>query len=389
MQSAWQLFVIFLKLGCTAFGGPIAHLAYFRAEFVVHRQWLTEQTYAELVALCQFLPGPASSQVGIAIGLTRGGYLGALAAWLGFTLPSALMLILLALGYDHLSSTIPNGIIIGLKIVAVAVVMQALWGMSKQFCTNRTQIGLMIFSAGLVLINQTILSQIGVLLFSATIGLLCLNQDRPEPIEPLLIHLSKMASALWATVFISLLILLPILASNSSTLTLIDSFFRTGSLVFGGGHVVLPLLQTEMVSTGHVTQDAFVAGYGLTQAMPGPLFTFAGFLGASQHSSPTGLVGALIALVAIFIPSFLLIFTALPLWGSLRNQPKMTGALLGINAGVVGLLLAALYDPVWISAIHEPIHFALLLFALASLIVWKRPPWLIVLSTASIGGLLL
>jgi chromate transporter len=389
MQSAWQLFIIFLKLGTSSFGGPIAHLAYFRAEFVDRRRWLTEHTYSELVALCQFLPGPASSQVGIAIGLTRGGYLGALSAWLGFTLPSALVLILFALGYHHLGSIIPKGAIIGLKIVAVAVVAQAVWAMNKQFCTNKTKIGLMILSACLVLINQTIIGQMGIILISGALGLLLFKPDHPAKPEPLPICISKTAGLLWGALFLLMLILLPIFASDSPVLALWDSFYRAGSLVFGGGHVVLPLLQTEMVNTGHVTQDTFVAGYALTQAMPGPLFTFAGFLGASQQTLPTGLSGGAIALCAIFMPSFLLIFAALPLWTSLRNQPKLAGGLLGVNVGVVGLLLAALYDPIWTSAIHQPEHFSLLLLAFISLTVWKHPVWLIVAASAVIGAIML
>ena len=385
-RSPWAVFLIFLRLGLTAFGGPVAHLGYFREEFVSRRQWLGERAYADLVALCQFLPGPASSQVGIALGLSRAGHAGALAAWAGFTLPSALLLILLGLGIASQGEAIPPGLLHGLTVVAVAVVAQAVWGMARSLCPDATRIAIMAGACALVLLLPSAWSQPGVIVLAALIGLQVCKPPPAESHEPLPVPIRRRTGLLWLAIFFALLLSLPLLAVlfPAPALTLIDSFYRAGALVFGGGHVVLPLLQAGVVPTGLVSEDAFLAGYGAAQAIPGPLFTFAAFLGAVT-SSPGGWPGGLICLLAIFTPAFLLVAGALPFWERLRSNPRARAALWGINAAVVGILLAALYNPVWTSAIHRPQDFALALLALLALMVWKRPPWLVVASCALAG----
>ena len=389
-RSPWAVFLIFLRLGLTSFGGPVAHLGYFRDEFVSRRHWLSERSYADLVALCQFLPGPASSQVGIALGLSRAGYGGALAAWAGFTLPSALALILLALGISSYSDTLPAGVLHGLKVVAVAVVAQAVWGMARNLCPDAPRISLMAVAACLVLLVPSVWGQVGVIAGAGVIGLWMFKAQPAAAHDPLPITVGRRAGAVWLTIFVALLVALPVLATlfPHPALAMVDAFYRAGSLVFGGGHVVLPLLQAEVVPTGWVDHDAFLAGYGATQAVPGPLFTFAAFLGASMTQAPTGWLGGLVALLAIFVPSFLLVVGALPFWEGLRRHGRTQAALRGINAAVVGLLLAALYQPVWTSAIQGPRDFALALVALVALMAWKLPPWLVVMGCGVAGGLL-
>lgn len=384
------MFLIFLRLGLTSFGGPIAHLGYFREAFVTRRQWLSERSYAELVALCQFLPGPASSQVGIALGLSRAGYGGAAAAWAGFTLPSAIALILFAVGLSHYGTAIPGGALHGLKVVAVAVVAQAVWGMARNLCRGAVKLTLMLIAACIVLLAPSAWSQVGVIAAAGVAGLLLFKpQPNTEP-DSLPIAISRRAGAMWLVLFVVLLVGLPILADGlpNPVLALVDAFYRTGALVFGGGHVVLPLLQAEVVPPQWVSNDIFLAGYGATQAVPGPLFTFAAFLGASMTHAPSGWLGGVIALLAIFAPSFLLICGALPFWASLRTSPRTQAALAGVNAAVVGLLLAALYRPVWTSAIFNGYDFALAVLALVALMVWKLPPWLVVIGCGMLGGLL-
>lgn len=384
------MFLIFLRLGLTSFGGPIAHLGYFREAFVTRRQWLSERSYAELVALCQFLPGPASSQVGIALGLSRAGYGGAAAAWAGFTLPSAIALILFAVGLSHYGTAIPGGALHGLKVVAVAVVAQAVWGMARNLCRGAVKVTLMLIAACIVLLAPSAWSQVGVITAGGVAGLLLFKpQTHTEP-DSLPIAISRRAGAIWLVLFVVLLVGLPILADGlpNPVLALVDAFYRTGALVFGGGHVVLPLLQAEVVPPQWVSNDVFLAGYGATQAVPGPLFTFAAFLGASMTHAPSGWLGGMIALLAIFAPSFLLICGALPFWASLRTSPRTQAALAGVNAAVVGLLLAALYRPVWTSAIFSGYDFALAVLALVALMVWKLPPWLVVIGCGMLGGLL-
>ena len=389
-RSPWAVFLIFLCLGLTSFGGPIAHLGYFRDEFVVRRQWLSERSYADLVALCQFLPGPASSQVGIALGLSRSGYRGALAAWLGFTLPSAIALILFALGIASYGDAMPAGVLHGLKVVAVAVVAQAVWGMARNLCPDAPRISIMAAATCFVLLIPSAWGQVSVIILAAIVGLLLFKPQQGEAHDPLPISVRRRVGLFWLALFFALLLGLPLLAAvfPNQTLAMVDAFYRAGSLVFGGGHVVLPLLQAEVVPTGWVDNDAVLAGYGAAQAVPGPLFTFAAFLGASMNQAPTGWLGGLICLLAIFAPSFLLVVGALPFWEHLRRNLRTQAALLGINAAVVGLLLAALYQPVWTSAIHGPQDFGLALVALVALMFWKLPPWLVVLGSGILGGLL-
>ena len=385
-RNPWSVFLVFLRLGLTSFGGPIAHLGYFRDEFVVRRRWLSERRYADLVALCQFLPGPGSSQVGIALGLSRAGYSGALAAWLGFTLPSAIALILFAsLLMQH--GNLAPGVVQGLKVVAVAVVAQAIWGMARSLCPDRLRVTIMAAATIAVLLLTTVWSQLLVLLIAGLFGVLLIKPaDDPQP-EIQAAPVSRRAGSLALGVFVVLLVGLPVLTTlvPSQLLAMIDSFYRVGSLVFGGGHVVLPLLQAETVDTGLVDVELFMAGYGATQAVPGPLFTFAAFLGTAMNTGLPSWLNGLICLVAIFLPSFLLVIGVMPFWEQLRHNRRTQAALAGINAGVVGLLLAALYQPMWSTAIRGPGDFALALAALIALVFWKLPPWLVVTATAVAG----
>lgn len=389
-DSAWSVFLVFLRLGLTSFGGPIAHLGYFREEFVARRQWLSERSYVDLVALCQFLPGPASSQVGIGLGLSRAGFSGAVAAWAGFTLPSAIILVLFARGMSTWGSAFPNGLLHGLKIVAVAVVAQAVWGMARNLCTDVPRVTIAAFSACAALLWPNAMGQIGVIVCAAVVGLMLFKADQGQAAESLPISISRKVGVISLVVFFSLLVGLPLLMQGlpSQTLAIVHDFYRAGSLVFGGGHVVLPLLQTATVPNGWVANDTFLAGYGVAQALPGPLFTFAAFLGASMNVQPSGWVGASVCLIAIFAPSFLLVIGVLPFWEQLRHSFRTQAALAGVNAGVVGLLLAALYNPVWTSAILKPQDFGLALIALVALMFWKAPPWLVVLGSGLIGWML-
>ncbi|MFO2464413.1 chromate efflux transporter [Pseudomonas sp. 15FMM2] len=389
-SSPWAVFLIFLRLGLTSFGGPIAHLGYFREEFVTRRHWLSERSYADLVALCQFLPGPASSQVGIALGLSRAGYSGAFAAWVGFTLPSAMALILFALGISGQGTAFAPGVLHGLKVVAVAVVAQAVWGMARNLCTDVPKVTLMLMAACVALLLPSAWAQVSVIITAGLVGLLLFKPTQSHEHDSLPISISRRAGSAWLLLFVVLLVGLPLLSQwlPSQTLAMVDAFYRAGSLVFGGGHVVLPLLQAEVVPTGWVGNDIFLAGYGAAQAVPGPLFTFAAFLGASMTTSPSGWVAGIVCLLAIFLPSFLLILGALPFWEQLRHSVRTQAALAGVSAAVVGLLLAALYQPVWTSAIMQPQDFALALFALVALMFWKLPPWLVVAASAGIGWIL-
>ena len=386
-RSAGSVFLIFLRLGLTSFGGPVAHLGYFRTEFVERRRWLGEAAYADLVALCQFLPGPASSQVGFALGLMRAGYAGALAAWAGFTLPSALALIALALGIAHAGDAVPAGALHGLKVVAVAVVAQAVWGMARSLCPDGPRRALMLATAALLIAWPGTVAQLLAIGVAGVIGLAWLRPVADAPHEPLTVPVSRRAGALWLGLFFALLAGLPLWLAvfPSQALAVVDAFYRAGALVFGGGHVVLPLLQASVVPTGWVGNDAFLAGYGATQAVPGPLFTFAAFLGASMQSAPTGWGGGLLALAAIFTPACLLIAGALPFWESLRQRPGVRAALMGINAAVVGLLLAALWNPVITSGIRGVGDALLAMAALVALMRWKWSPWVVVVACAVVG----
>jgi chromate transporter len=381
---------VFLRLGLTSFGGPIAHLGYFREEFVAKRRWLDDHTYADIVALCQFLPGPASSQVGIAVGLSRAGYAGALAAWCGFTLPSAIALVVFAYGVSALGGTGGSGWLHGLKAAAVAVVVQALLGMMRSLTPDRERATVAVVAAALVLALPSAWTVIGVILLGGLFGVVLLRVDALPDHVSLPLTVGKRAGATALVVFFALLAGLPLLAETTSSqaIKLIDAFYRAGSLVFGGGHVVLPLLKDAVVSKGWVASDAFLAGYGAAQAVPGPLFTFAAYLGAVMKSAPNGMAGAVICLVAMFVPSFLLVIGALPFWEELRRQRSAQAILRGVNAAVVGLLLAALYDPVWTSGITNRGDFALAAAAFLLLFMWKTPPWAVVILCA-LGGALL
>jgi chromate transporter len=375
------------RLGLTSFGGPIAHLGYFHEEYVKRRKWIDEQSYADLVALCQFLPGPASSQVSIAIGIARAGLSGGFAAWLGFTLPSALALIAFAFGIGAFASSADAGWLHGLKVVAAAVVAHAVWGMARSLCPDRERATIAILASIVTLTWPTAIGQLSSIAIAGVVGLIIFPQAAASSRSHVRFPVEKRTGiAAWIILF-ALLLGLPLLRhiAPSHVLEVFDSFFRVGSLVFGGGHVVLPLLQTEVASSGWVTKEQFVAGYGAAQAVPGPLFTFAAYLGAVMGPQPNGWTGAMLALAAIFLPSFLLIAGALPFWDLLRSEPVFQPVLKGVNAAVVGLLLTALYTPVWTSSIHSPADFGLGLVAFGLLVFWQCPPWLVVVFTA-VGG---
>jgi len=377
------------RLGLTSFGGPIAHLGYFREEYVVRRKWLDEATYADLVALCQFLPGPASSQVGIGIGVARAGLRGGVAAWLGFTLPSAIALVAFAYGVRVLGVA-DAGWLHGLKVAAVAVVALAVWGMARALAPDRARATLALLAATGALLWPTGTSQVTIIVVGALVGLRFLPGAAVPVSARAQLPVGRRLGAVALVSFLSLLTGLPLARQlvPSHALAVFDSFFRAGSLVFGGGHVVLPLLQAEVVPPGWVTGEQFVAGYGAAQAVPGPLFTFAAYLGGVMAGEPSGVAGAALALVAVFLPSFLLVIGVLPFWDDLRGRMGFQAALRGINAAVVGLLVAALYHPVWTSAIHAPADVALALGAFGLLAFWKAPAWLVVALAAGGGALM-
>ena len=387
--SAWQVFLIFLKLGLTSFGGPVAHLGYFREEFVSKRRWLSDAQYADIVALCQFLPGPASSQVGMAIGLSHASYKGALSAWLGFTLPSAIFLIIFALGVSYYSDIATSGILHGLKIASVAIVAQAIWGMAKNLCPNKARITIMTITTCFVLVVPSAIGQVLAIIMAGFIGWRLFQPNMDEAHQALNVPISKKSGSIWLLMFFVLLVVLPMITWiwPNAIVILMDDFYRAGVLVFGGGHVVLPLLQAEVVETGMVSNDLFLAGYGATQIVPGPLFTFAAFLGASMNEFPNGWLGGMIALVAIFLPSFLLVVGVLPFWEVLRHHTQTKAALMGINAAVVGLLLAAFYQPIWVNTIFNATDFSLALIAFVALMYWKLPIWLVVIASGMLGWL--
>jgi chromate transporter len=380
-----EILRVFFRLGLTSFGGPTAHLAFFREEIVERRGWVDERAYADIIGLCQSLPGPASSQVGFALGVARGGIRGGLAAWLGFTLPSALFLVIFALGLPALQAAFGANWLHGLKVAAVAVVARAVWGMAGNLCSDRTRATIALLAAMLLLWSQVAAAQIFVIVAGALAGWIFLPASEDKSGASLELSISRGTAIASLVVFFLLLIGLPLAAKvmNSPALALFDSFYRAGSLVFGGGHVVLPLLQAEVVPPGWVSGEQFLAGYGMAQAVPGPLFAFSAYLGAI--APPAGWLGAAICLVGVFLPSWLLVIGALPFWDEIRTRPGVQTALGGLNAAVVGLLLAALYRPVWTSAIGGPGDFALALAAFGLLSLWKCPPWLVVLLAAIAG----
>lgn len=385
---ASEVFWAFLALGLTSFGGPVAHLGYFRTAFVERRKWLSEQAYADLVALCQFLPGPASSQVGFALGLMRAGPWGAAMAWLAFTLPSALVLALFAMGAAVLEGPIASGIIHGLKIVAVAIVAHAVWGMARNLCPDKTRAGIALAAVFAVVIVSGPLGQVSAIVLGGLVGLLlCRESAQGELADSLHFAVSRKVGMISLGLFVALLVLLPLLAGGAMWLAVSDAFYRSGALVFGGGHVVLPLLEAEVVQSGWITADEFLTGYGAAQAVPGPLFTFAAYLGALLPGLPS-VIGALLALLAIFVPGFLLLVGVLPFWNHFRQWGSAQALMRGANAAVVGILGAALYNPVWTSAIVGPYEFALALTGFLLLTIWKLPAWVVVIVVA-LGGVVI
>ena len=382
--SPLEVLLVFAKMGFTCFGGPIAHIGYFREEFVVRRRWLDERAYVDLVALCQFLPGPASSQVGFSLGLLRGGYLGGLAAWLGFTLPSAIALVLFAFGAGTLQGPAGTGLLHGLKLVAVAIVAQAVLGMARSLCPDRTRASI----ATLALIAMTVstgsFSQIATIALGGLAGLVfCRSHVETSP-DSVPFPVSRSMGLAFLALFFALLALsfAPI---REGAFAMFSAFYRSGALVFGGGHVVLPLLRSAVVAPGWVSDGSFLAGYGAAQAVPGPLFTFSAYLGTVANIPPGGIAGAVIALVAIFVPGILALMGTLPFWHDLRARPDARAAMAGINAAVVGLLAAALYNPVWTSAVQSPADFAVAAAGFVLLVVWRAPPLLVVLFCAVAG----
>ena len=380
-RSFFEVLWAFLRLGVTSFGGPIAHLGYFRAEFVERRKWLDEAAYTDIIALCQFLPGPASSQVGIILGMSRAGLPGGFAAWLGFTMPSALALVAFAYGVDSLGDISHVAWLHGLKIVAVAVVAQAVWGMARSLCPDRERATLAVAATLLTLAVPSASGQIAAILAGGVIGWRFLPGMNNAEAAPLAIPVGRATAIASLTLFAALLFGLPLLATATCdhTIEVISSFYRSGSLVFGGGHVVLPLLQQAVVPRGWIGNDEFLAGYGAAQAVPGPLFTFAAYLGTAMKTAPNGWAGGLICLAAIYLPSFLLLIGVLPFWDALRHRAGVQSALKGVNATVVGILLGALYTPVWTSAIFSSADFGLGVLAFMLLAFWRTPPWLVVI----------
>ena len=380
-----EIALVSTKLGLTSFGGPVAHLGYFHNEYITRRKWMEERSYADLVALCQFLPGPASSQVGIGIGVMRAGLLGGIVAWIGFTLPSVIALILFALllqGVDLGNA----GWIHGLKLVAVAIVAQAILSMGQKLAPDVTRATIAVLSACVALLWQTSLSQVTVIILAGILGLLLFKNKVIPQLPDIPVPIKRYVAVVCLLLFVGLSLFLPILRGLTSShwVAMFDSFYRSGSLVFGGGHVVLPLLERELVPIGWLSQEDFLTGYGATQAVPGPLFTFAAYLGTRMN----GWQGAIIATIGIFLPSFLLVVGTLPFWDSIRRIPKVQSALMGVNAAVVGILVAAFYNPIWTSTILAPIDFALAAILFMMLVYWKTPPWLVVISGA-LGGVII
>jgi chromate transporter len=378
----WTILGVFLRLGLTSFGGPVAHLGYFRTEFVARRKWLSEAAYADLVALAQFLPGPASSQTGFALGLMRGGLAGGLAAWIGFTLPSAAVMVAAAYGVDVALGGTGAAMVHGLKLVAVAVVAQAVWGMAGSLWPDRTRASIGVAATLVLLLLPSAVTQVAVILVGAGTGLMLCREGAAPGGAPLGFAVGRGAGMLALGVFAALLLGLPLLVGLGPWVALAEASYRAGALVFGGGHVVLPLLEQGFVPRW-LGSDVFLAGYALAQAVPGPLFTFAAFLGAAMG----GVAGGAVALVAVFLPGLLLMYGALPFWDGLRQQTWAQAALRGVNAAVVGVLLAALFDPIWLSSVRGPTDFAIALAAFFALVSWRLPVWLVVVATAAAGAM--
>ena len=387
-RSAPEVFLTFLKLGFTSFGGPIAHLGYFRQEIVVRRRWVDDATYTDLVALCQFLPGPASSQVGFSLGLIRARYWGALAAWVGFTLPSAVLMTAFAYGAGELSGSIGLGALHGLELVAVAIVAQAVWGMAATLCPDRLRASIGCVAAAIILLSNSSIAQIGVILLGGIAGFWLCRTAAPTMQRPLEIPVSRRVSVVTMGLFFGLLAVPPILSTRSQGIALFDAFYRSGALVFGGGHVVLPLLSKAFVTPGWVSQDSFLAGYGAAQAMPGPLFTFAAYLGAVGEPSPHGIAGAALGIAGIFLPGLLILLGTIPFWDTFRRRIGAQAVMRGVNAAVVGMLGASLYSLLWVNSVRSPGDFALALIEFVLLVRWRAPPLLVVILGA-LGGIAL
>jgi chromate transporter len=385
--KAGEVFGAFLRLGLTSFGGPVAHLGYFREEFVVRRKWLDEKAYADLVALCQFLPGPASSQTGFSIGLMRAGYAGALAAWTAFTLPSAIALVLFAYGAKALTGPAGTGLLHGLKLVAVAIVAQAVWGMARSLCPDRERASIAAVAALIISFSTASIAQIGAIALGGLAGLWLCRDAAPPALGHMAIPVSRTAGVVALTLFFVLLGGLPILRSLglAQGVTVFEAFYRSGALVFGGGHVVLPLLRDAFVGPGWVSDDAFLAGYGAAQAVPGPLFTFAAYLGTVINASPHGIAGAALGLVGIFLPGILVLLGTLPFWNTFRQRSDAQAVMRGVNAAVVGILAAALYNPVWTNSVNSSRDFAVALVGFILLTVWRTPPLAVVIFGALAG----
>jgi chromate transporter len=391
-QTVMDPFLLFLRLGLTSFGGPVAHLGYFRQEFVERRKWLTEEAFVDLVALCQFLPGPTSSQVSYSIGMTRGGIPGAIAAWAAFTLPSAIIMLLAAYGVHWVGQEQGATWLHGLKVVAVAVVAQAVWSMATKLCTDRTRMTFAFAAAVIILLTNNAGMQVLTIALGALAGWKFIPMESTGGgSEQFTRFPNRFQSIVSLTLFALGFLLLPVLAAGQRDgwLPLFDGFFRSGSLVFGGGHVVLPLLQAEVVPKGWVDNNTFLAGYGIAQALPGPLFSFAAYLGAAKNGYPSGWLAGLWCLFAILLPPILLVTGLLPLWSRLRASPSAQAVLAGANATVVGLLLAALYQPIWTSAIDSAKALALALLLFAGLQFWRIAPWILVIVGAVLGAVLL
>jgi chromate transporter len=388
--SVLEVLLTFLKLGLTSFGGPVAHIGYFREEIVVRRGWVDDAAYTDLVALCQFLPGPASSQVGFALGLTRAGYLGGLAAWAGFTLPSAVLMVAFAFGAGAISGPIGAGLLHGLKLVAVAIVAQAVWGMARTLCPDRQRTAIGAISAVLILSSGSSLIQLITIGLGGAFGLWLCRTQSAAPIGTLGAPVSRGVGIVSLTLFFGLLVGLPLLVrlGSGQGLALFDAFYCAGALVFGGGHVVLPLLRDAVVAPGWVNDNSFLAGYGAAQAIPGPLFTFAAYLGAVVAPQPNGVVGATLALVGIFLPGILILIGTQPFWDTFRSRIGAQAAMRGINAAVVGLLGAALYSPVWTSSIHNSSDVSVAIVGFVLLTAWRAPPIVVVVIGAIAGALL-
>lgn len=385
LKSYIEVLAVSTKLGLTSFGGPAAHLGYFHDEYIRRRKWMDEQSYADLMALCQFLPGPVSSKVGIGIGIMRAGLLGGFIAWLGFTLPSVIALVLFAYvlqGFDVTNA----GWLDGLKLAAVAIVIHAIIGMGQKLTPDRSRATIAVLAAGVTLVWPSAISHVAVIIAAGLIGIVLYRNSPMAALKEIHVPIRRSLAIACLVIFVGLLVILPLLRGLTSSywLAVFDSFYRAGSLVFGGGHVVLPLLEKEIIPMGWLTKEQFLAGYGAAQAIPGPLFTFAAYLGAMMN----GWMGAVVATVGIFLPAFLLVIGALPFWDALRKKPKIQGAFIGVNAAVVGILLVALYDPIWINSIRAPKDFALASILYVLLAFWKAPPWLIVIA-GGLGGIML